>query len=44
MEALIKRNEKGAAKIELKEALQMYEKIGDGPNSEKARNLLKKLG
>lgn len=43
-EALIKRNEIGAAKIELREALQMYEKIGEGPNSEKARNLLKKLG
>ena len=43
-EALIKRNEIGAAKIELRETLQMYEKIGEGPNSEKARNLLKKLG
>jgi hypothetical protein len=43
-EALIRRDENGAAKIELKEALEMYEKIGEGPNSEKARNLLKKLG
>ena len=43
-EALIKRGETGAAKIELKEALDMYKNIGEGPNSEKAENLLKKLG
>ena len=43
-EILIRRNEKGAAKIELKEALEIYERIGSGINSEKAENLLRKLG
>ena len=43
-EILIRRNEKGAAKIELKEALEIYERIGTGINSEKAENLLRKLG
>ncbi len=42
-ELLIKREEKGAAKIELEEALKIYEKFGKGPNAEKAENLLKKL-
>jgi len=31
------------AKNELKEALKIYEKIGEGPNCDKIRNLLKKL-
>jgi tetratricopeptide (TPR) repeat protein len=43
-EILVKRKEFGAAKIELKEALEIYEKYGKGANSEKAENILKKLG
>ena len=42
-EVLIKREDFTNAKIELKEALAMYEKIGEGPNSEKIRNILKNL-
>ena len=42
-EVLIKREDFSSAKIELKEALAMYEKIGEGPNSEKIQNILKTL-
>lgn len=43
-EVLIKRKEPGAAKVELRGALEIYERIGKGANSEKAENILRKLG